>query len=148
MQSMNFEKLAEKIGVTDVTITAGKNKDLLNPFRPVKDAHVESLQKLVDDSYTQFVNLVLAARPNVSVDLLDGRVYSATDALEFGMIDEIGYWEQAVNSAGSLIGEENIRIVKYEEPIGFATFFAQMQLPEVPTMLTNQRPQMLYMWRP
>ncbi len=148
MQSMNFEKLAKKIGVTDVTITAGKNKDILNPFKPVKESHLKNLQNLVDDSYMQFLDLVLEARPNINPDFLDGRIYSANEALKLGMIDEIGYWDDAIVATAKLLGEENVQVFQYEEQIGFAELFMQMKFPEVPAMLSNQRPQMLYMWQP
>lgn len=150
MQSFNMEGLAEKIGITDVTITAGKNKDLLNSFRPVKPAHVANLQALINDSYARFLAIVLHSRPNIDRDLLDGRVYSARDALGHEMIDEIGYWPAAVKATATLLNVDDIRLVRYEAPTGFAAILSQMnmQVPDVQAMLSGHRSQMLYMWKP
>jgi protease-4 len=148
MQSINMQGLAEKIGITDVTITAGKNKDLLNPFQPVDPEHVKNLQVLINDSYARFLAIVLHSRPEIDRDLLDGRVYSARDALNYKLIDEIGYWPTALSAVATLLDEEDIRLVRYEMPTGFAAFLAQMQMPDVQTLLRPQRAQMLYMWKP
>lgn len=148
MQSMNFQGLAEKIGVTDVTITAGKNKDLLNPFRAVNPDHIANLQTLIDDSYARFIGIVLHARPHIDRVLLDGRVYSARDALQQEMIDEIGYWPAAVKATATLLKEDDIQLVRYEAKTGLAALFAQMRLPDVPSMISGQRPKMLFIWKP
>lgn len=148
MQSLNLTGLADKIGISDVTITAGKNKDLLNPFQPVNPAHVANLQSLINDSYARFLGIVKLARPEVNRDLLDGRVYSARDALKQGMIDEIGYWPTAVKATATLLNEEDVKIMRYEEPTGLAALFSKMELPEIPMLINGQHPQMLYIWKP
>lgn len=148
MQSMNLQGLAEKVGITDVTITAGKNKDLLNPFQPVNPAHIANLQTLINDSYARFLAIVQRARPNVNRDLLDGRVYSARDALEQEMIDQIGYWPDALKATATLLNEDAIKLVRYEMPTGFAALLSQMKMPDVTALISHQRPRMLYMWKP
>lgn len=148
MQSINLKGLAEKIGVTDVTITAGKNKDLLNPFQAVDPAHVANLQALVNDSYARFLAIVNHARPNVNRELLDGRVYSARDALKYEMIDEIGYWPSAVKAAATLLGAEDVQIVRYEAPTGLAALLSRMHMPVVPSLISGGRPKMMYIWKP
>ncbi|MFC1468128.1 signal peptide peptidase SppA [Verrucomicrobiota bacterium] len=148
MQTLNLKGLAEKIGVTDVTITAGKNKDLLNPFQPVDPAHIANLQALINDSYARFIAIVKHARPNVDRDLLDGRVYAARDALKREMIDEIGYWPSAIKATATLLAEEDVKLVRYKAPTGLAALFSQMRMPDVPSLISGQRPQMLYIWKP
>ena len=62
ISAMNFNELGEKVGIKDVTLTSGSNKDLLSPLRPLQSEHVEILQKVVNDMYDRFRGLVLTSR--------------------------------------------------------------------------------------
>ncbi len=91
--------LLEKYGVKSVTITAGKNKAMGSYTDPMTPEQLAILQSLVDEAYGQFVSIVASGRgmdiPQV-VKLADGRVYTARQAQELGLVDEIGTFEQAV----------------------------------------------------
>ena len=151
MQTMNFQGLSEKIGITDVTIKSGGNKDMLNPFQPVNTNQVALLQKLIDDMQTRFSGIVMETRKldrAAQPELFDGRIFSATDALDKGLIDEIGYWNDALARTAQRLDVGALRVVRYEPQ---RTFFEQLIEGKSPVVLPNLKlrsPQFLYLWKP
>lgn len=91
--------LLDKYGVKSVTITAGRNKAMGSYTDPMTEEQLAILQSLVDEAYSQFVTIVADGRGmdiNQVVKLADGRVYTARQAKELGLVDEINTFDQAV----------------------------------------------------
>lgn len=90
----NVAKPMETWGLESITITAGKDKDLLNPYRPWGKNDKESLQPIVDAHYENFVNIVTAARPRLNKEKLindyGAKIFVSQEALELGYIDVVG----------------------------------------------------------
>ncbi len=119
MQSMNIHKLAERWGIEDQSVKSGDFKDMMNPLKPASTEHREVLQGIIDDMYDRFVALVAMERDLDETrvrELADGRVYVAKDALDSGLIDDIGYYEDAVDALSSQLGVTNLYVVRYETP--------------------------------
>ncbi len=119
MQSYNVKELAQKIGLKDVTIKSGENKDLLNPFQDIKPEQTALFKALIDKLHNRFIGLVAENRKldiEVVRPLADGRVFLAEDALEAKLIDSIGYWADAETAMTQLLEAEAIYVVRYEEP--------------------------------
>ncbi len=155
MQTLNWKELSDKIGVRDVTITAGDNKDLLNPFRPVQPEHLAIFQDILDEMHDRFVNVVqkrLQVDPAALDQLTDGRVFSAQQAAAGGMIDQVGYWDDALAKVRELLGAEEVRVVRYEQPRGLAGFLARLSYPapaiRLPAALNERQPRIMYLWTP
>lgn len=87
----NVSQTMDKVGIQSLTLTEGKNKDALNPFRPWKEGEDEALKKVMAASYEQFVNIVTAARPKISRESLindyGAAIYIAEEAEKLGYID-------------------------------------------------------------
>ncbi len=118
MQSYNVRDLAGKIGLRDVTIKSGENKDLLNPFSELSEEQRRMLQQVVDALHARFIGLVAESRelPEAQVrELADGRVFLAADALASGLIDGIGYADDAAETASELLGGAELEIYRYSE---------------------------------
>jgi len=127
MQSYNIKELAVKLGVQDVTIKSGDNKDLLNPFHEVKPEQKELLQKVISAMHERFVSLVAEHRklPKETVaPLADGRVFLAGDALQHKLIDAIGYSADAQAAMAELLETEAVRVIRYEEHVTLMDLFA------------------------
>lgn len=152
MQSVNFQELATKIGIKDVTMKSGANKDLLNPFREVNPEQVAILQEMIDAMYDRFAGIVAESRgldEGVLKELADGRVFTADGALKDGFIDGIGYWDDAVVKMAILMGEDDIKVIRYDRQATLFDAFAQMLNPiSLPKMLESATPQNMYIWKP
>ena len=127
IQSLNWKKLSEKIGIKDITIKSGKNKDLLNPFKEPTQEQLDMFRTIIHEYYRRFIQIISKSR-NIPVNRLlpicDGRIFTAQQALQNRLIDKIGYFPDAVESLKALCGTGNIKIIKYQEEINiFEAFF-------------------------
>lgn len=158
MQTVNVQALADKLGIADVTVKSGKNKDLLNPLQPVSPEQMAILQRTVDATYDRFVGLVSAARgipeKKLRASIADGRIFDAADALANGLVDALGYREDAIDRLAGLLGVEtgDLFIVTYKEKQTFLdALFAEMASPvDRLTARASARfsPRLLYLWQP
>jgi protease IV len=109
--------LMEKIGVGVKVNKSGMNKDMGSPFRPMTPAEENLLQELADRLGQRFVNLVKHHRRLDDQHLArvaDARIFLAEDALAVGLVDKIGYLQDAVNAARQLADlDEDARVVTY-----------------------------------
>lgn len=118
-QTINFSKGMAMIGIEARAVTSGANKDLANPLEPMRDAQYAILQGMIDDFYAGFRGLVATARPGIDASrldtLADGRVFTGRQALEEGLVDELGGLREAFARAKELAGVSRARLVKYHE---------------------------------
>ncbi|TGN20018.1 signal peptide peptidase SppA [Leptospira idonii] len=97
MQGFNFKEGLDKIGVKDQSITSGANKAIGSPFIDQSPEQKKILQSIVDNLYHRFFQIVKKGRPNVPEtrlkEICDGRIFTAEQAKNEGMVDFIGYFE-------------------------------------------------------
>ena len=127
MQSYNFRELAAKLGVQDVTIKSGANKDLLNPFQEVKPEQRELLQKVISAMHDRFVTLVAENRKlpkEIVAPLADGRVFIADEAVKNRLIDSIGYNEDALVKCAELLETDAVKVFRYDEQVTLMDLFS------------------------
>ncbi len=148
MQTLNMKGLADMIGLKSVTIASGANKDMLNPLKEVDPQHVEMLQDLVDEMQNRFAGIVMDSRGIESRALLDGRVFTAEQALNNNLIDGIGYWQEAVDQLKVLLGVDDVYIVRYAEEQGFFDALFNARSPRLPDFNAMEPPRFLYLWKP
>lgn len=117
MQGANIENLANRIGISEQTVKAGEYKEAGTFMRAWNEKERESLQNLVDKSYSFFVNEVANAR-HLNIDnnetWANARVFLADDALKLGLIDEISTYKRAKSETEKISGVLNP--VWQEEP--------------------------------
>src|SRR5262249_55063967 len=99
--------LFAKLGVASNPIKSGPNKDIGNPARPMSDGERAILQGMIDQFYGEFVKVVARGR-GLSEErvraLADGRIYTGMEAQELGLVDHVGYLEDAIAVAKSMAG--------------------------------------------
>jgi len=125
MNGLNVAGLAKKLGITGVTIASGDNKDLLNPLKDVNPEHVELLRKPIEEMYERFVGIVAKGRgmPVEKVrPLADGRIFSAQDALKNGLVDGVLHEAELHGVLKDIVGDEEVRIVRYQSRKGLGRF--------------------------
>ncbi len=119
MRGINLTGLMERWGVKDQSLKSGAFKDAASPLRPMRADERAQLQSVIDDLHARFVEVVSSGRPELGPDavrrLSDGRIYSAPQALEAGLIDGIGHLEEAIEAAQTRAGIEESRVVMYRE---------------------------------
>ena len=101
----DFSKVTKKVGVNVESVGSNKHSDMMSLMRPFDAAELAYMQASVEDIYELFVNLVATSR-GLSVERVDqiaqGRVWAAADALEVGLVDEIGTLQDAISYAAAL----------------------------------------------
>ncbi len=96
---MDVSGFLDKMGIRTVTITAGANKAMGSTVTPMTEEQKGIFQSLVDDAYEQFTGVVAEGR-KMNIEkvkkLADGRVYTAKQALNNGLVDEISTLDNAL----------------------------------------------------
>ncbi|ATH59845.1 signal peptide peptidase SppA [Staphylococcus nepalensis] len=122
MSNVDYSGLQEKLGVKENVIKSGKHKDIMSSSREMTSEEKDILQSVLDDSYERFVNIVEDGR-DMSEEkvkkLADGRIYSAQQAKANGLIDEIGYKDNALKALKKDINAEDAEVFKYSEGGGW-----------------------------
>lgn len=154
MQTLNLKGLSEKIGISDVTIKSGENKDLLNPFTDVDPKQRALLQEMIDSMFEHFLAIVRTNRPMIPAadlrELADGRLFVAQQALKLKLVDQIGYWDDALAKTAELLKTESVKVVRYEQHLDFWTWLMSVRSPmqSLRWLSSHTRPRFLYLWSP
>jgi protease IV len=106
-QVPNLEDLYEKIGIDMQIIAVGEFKDMMQPSRALTEEERQIIQDIQLETYDAFVAAIASGRDMSESEvreLADGRVYSGLQAVDNGLVDEIGDYYHAVSVAGELAG--------------------------------------------
>lgn len=115
----DFSKVAGKLGVGVESVSSNKHGDILSLMRPFDAQETAYMQASVEDIYELFVNLVASSRgmePARVDEIAQGRVWVGSEALEIGLVDEVGTLKDAVAYAASQAGllyEGDYKVVSY-----------------------------------
>lgn len=114
----DFKDLLDKIGVRGVNITSGPNKAMGSGTQHMTKEQRRIFQSLVDESYETFVNVVATGR-NMDIKkarkLADGRIYTATQAQNAGLIDEITREHEALEEFKKVTKTNTVEVFEAEE---------------------------------
>ncbi len=140
MHGWNYRGLMNKVGLKPVVYKSGKFKDMLSGDREEEQISPEEramVQRFIDETYAKFKQVVLDGRndarddnPNVKPlvadwsDYADGRILSGKEALEIGLVDQLGDFEDAVAQAEKLGGVMgSATVVEYRQRVDLADIF-------------------------
>ncbi|MEW4570812.1 signal peptide peptidase SppA [Tautonia sp. JC769] len=122
----NASELLEKVGVQFEAVTAGEWKNMGSPVQPLEERDLARFQELVDDTYARFLRIVAQGR-DLSMDearaVAEGKIYSANEALAIGLVDRLGYQEDAIAEAAERAQLDSPRVVRYSKPISLGSLF-------------------------
>lgn len=118
----NFAELMERWGISDNTVASGPLKTMGSFAHPMTPEEKKIFQELVDDGFHQFKEVIMQGRPNFRKDpesldrVATGQIFTANQALENGLIDKIGFIEDAVDRVARIAGlsADDIQVVKYK----------------------------------
>jgi len=158
MLTVNSGGLLEKIGVSASYIKSGQYKDMGSPFRSLSPEERAIFQELIDRLYGRFVTLVARERRLDEARVrafADGRVYTAAEALSLGLVDRIGYLEDAIALARESAGIAEAKVVAYHRPRQYrATIYSAADPPPTASGVADlarmvfSGPRFLYLWWP
>ncbi len=163
MLTMNASGLLEKIGIEATAVTSGPRKDMGSPFRAMKPEERAIFQGVIDAFYARFLDVIQQGRPNLSKDrirkLADGRIYSGEQAKALGLVDEIGYLDDAIELAKREAGIKEARVVLYRRPgqyrhniysrlLGGNSVWAGLSRMDLMGLVRGTTPQFMYLWMP
>ncbi|WP_332651067.1 signal peptide peptidase SppA [Lysinibacillus sp. 54212] len=116
MQSYNFEKLAEKVGIEFETIKSGAHKDMLGGTRATSEEELAMVQEMINEMYEDFVDIVETGRNMSEADVkkvADGRILGGTQALKAGLVDEIGKLDDTIAAIRADYDLEGAQLFEY-----------------------------------
>jgi protease-4 len=125
-QMYDLTGLYEKLGIKEVDITSGRNKAMGSSGQTLTEEQHAIMQSLVDEAYEQFVGIVAQGR-GMSVEkvkeIADGRVLSASQALNWKLIDGISRYDEYQKHISDQLGND---ITFYEPPERESNIFTSL----------------------
>ena len=163
MLTVNAKGLMEKVGVEANAITSGPRKDMGSPFRTMTAEERAIFQSVIDSFYQRFLTVVQEGRPQLTADkiksLADGRIYSGEQAKAAGLVDEIGYLDEAIELAKKKAGLSEARVVTYwrnggyqnniySRMLGTGDGLSSLANMDLLSIVRKGSPQFMYLWMP
>ena len=163
MQTFEISGTLSMIGVKTDAVTSGPRKDSGSPWRSMRPEERELFQTIIDEMHGRFVKVVALGRPELDEsavrELADGRVYTATQALELGLIDRIAGLRATFQDAKRRIGAKAVKVVVYHRPLEYRpNYYARASgVPggdvnllnvDLPAWLNDTTLRFMYLWRP
>ncbi len=124
MELSNYKELMDKLGIKTTYIKSGANKAMGAATEELTEEQEAILQSIIDESYDQFISVIVANRTNLTEEkireIADGRIYSAKQALELGIIDDIA---KSYDEAQELMLQEVGEDLEFYEPVVETSFW-------------------------
>jgi protease-4 len=120
--------LEDRLGLSFDTVESGPSADMFSGYRDWTRAERASLERFTDITYQAFLEKVAAARGMTTDEvheLARGRVWTGTDAVDVGLVDELGGFEVAVQRAAeaAALDPEDVQLISYPST---PSFFEQL----------------------
>ena len=156
MPRYDLTGLADKVGVESDSMSTGPLKDTLNPLKEMSAEEREVWRVILEESFDRFLEVIDQGRPDLDLarirELATGQVYTSRQALENGLVDAIGYEEDAIDALQKKLGLEEVRVVEYEHPQTFVDMLMSAQVSAPSTgdvlgkLLESSVPRAMYLF--
>jgi len=127
VQPIPYDQLGEKIGVKFNTFTSGPNKAMFGGAKPITPEQASIIEGIIEAGYTRFLDIVGKSRdlePDfLKQKLADGRVLTGQQAKDAGLVDELGYLEDAIAKARDMGKAKKAKVVRYRAEINIFELF-------------------------
>jgi len=118
----DVSELAKQWGIKSEPLVTGPLKNTLDPLNPMKPEEEAVWKAIIDDAFARFVNVIDTGRAKLDDaairKLATGQIYTAQQGLENGLVDVIGYDDDATEDLKTQLGLKSARIVEYQFPTG------------------------------
>jgi protease-4 len=157
----SFGVLLARFGIKTQVIKSGELKDAGSPFRDMTKEEQKVFQDIINELYERFLRVVYEKRKGVLSEdeirkIADGRVYTGLQALELKLVDEVGYFDNALAKTLTLASLKDARVVAYSYYPGRKTniYAAQLATPSlfqgksIEDLLPVLKSGFYYLWLP
>lgn len=157
MMLFNFEGLFDWLGVSEKVIKSGALKDMGSSTRPLTEEEEGLFQEVIMEMHSRFVDVICQGRnmPKEKVEsLADGRMYTGRQALANGLVDSLGYLDDAIETGKEEAGLETAKIIRYRRKIGLSELILTIggrkpeTLIDADAIMKRQVPTFMYLWAP
>ncbi len=132
--TLNYAGLFEKWGLESEVYQSGSLKALLHGGRERTDEERRLVQELVDYNFVEFARIVADGRSRfesvedvLNAEFADGRVLTGKQAHEAGLVDQLGYFEDAVSKTRDLAAAPHAKVVRYKRALRLTDLLLTMQ---------------------
>lgn len=160
MQSYNFSELANNLGIEFETIKSGEHKDMFGGTRPTTPEEKAMVQEMINESYESFVDVIEQGRGMSEADVkkvADGRILGGSQAVEAGLVDQLGSLEDTIAAIRTDNGLEDAELFEYETNFGDITSLLGVKMGSLlgpsaeeqflkKLMSSNGGPRMMYLY--
>ena len=116
----DVSKLANDYGVKSEPLVTGEFKDSLSPFREMTPAEEDLWKGIMADSFDRFKGVIDEGRGNLTLEqiapLATGRIFTANQAVTAGLVDQIGFEEDAIEALKTHLKLTSVRVVRHQQP--------------------------------
>ncbi|MEW4487448.1 signal peptide peptidase SppA [Thalassoglobus sp. JC818] len=153
----NATELAEKVGVKSESLVTGPFKDSLNPFKDLDDQERAVWDAIIEDSFNRFLTVIDENRSNLDMEaireLATGQVYTADQAVENGLVDEISFESDTIDLLAEKLGLSSYQVVNYSHPmslsetlLGATTSLPKVEFDPVSSLIDLATPRAFYLF--
>ncbi|MFO7821310.1 MAG: signal peptide peptidase SppA [Lentisphaeria bacterium] len=160
-----YRELLDKIGIQQSSYTSGKMKDMFSGGVTRSETEQQLIdtymQKLVKQTFERFLQVVAEGRSEYDsmaelkkATFSDGRVILGETALNYGLVDQLGYLEHAVEKARKMGNASNAKAVRYQESFSLTEMFLakttqqSIKIEGLPKVMPTLNPHNLYYLMP
>lgn len=126
--------LKEKLGIDSKPLKTGEFKDALNPFEPLSDREKAVWDNILNQSFERFIDVIDEGRGSLNREqvrkLATGEVYTADDAFKHGLVDAIGYREDAIAHLQGELKISEAKVFVYASSPGLIDLILGARAPE------------------
>ncbi len=139
---IDLSGLLDRLGVNVSYITSGANKSMGNSYQPLTEEQKAIYQSICNEYYDRFVKIVVEGRnldEGTVRKLADGRIYSASQALQHGLIDGLESFDDTVSRMTADLGYDSIDVQYFQYTASYGLLDYILSNSFVQQFLGNQK---------
>jgi protease IV len=157
----NLEDTLGQFNVVPMPVKSGEKIDMPSPLRAMEKEERKILEQIAEEFHQRFRNQVLQSRPKLRLgdEGFDGRIFTATQAERDGLVDQIGYLDDAVRLAREAAGlptRGRVVMFRRSNDRAFTAYDTTPNIPlqnsllplNIPGLDRSSLPTFLYLWQP
>ncbi len=156
----NLDTALAQFLISSIPIKAGEKIDMASPLREMTQTERDMLQSIADEFHQRFIEQVTSARPaQLDREIFDGRVVTGVQARDLGLVDQVGYLDDAIVAARSLADlplDAPVVMLRRENDRAYTLLDVTPNVPttsnivslNVPGLERSKMPTFLYLWQP